>query len=72
MVYIQFLDDPKAEIFTTNTLLIYVNILWRLGSETLQKSFYSENSAMTHFSMIPKPYLVHVVYVVTEISLKLP
>jgi hypothetical protein len=27
----------------------------------LWKSFYSENSAMTHFRMIPEPYLVRVI-----------
>jgi hypothetical protein len=42
-------------------LLISVNGLHSLGSETLQKIFYSENSAMTHFRMIPKPYLVQAV-----------
>jgi hypothetical protein len=34
-----------------------VNILQISGSETLQKTFYSENSAMTQFRMIPEPYL---------------
>jgi hypothetical protein len=48
-------DDPEAEIFTTDTLLISVNILQISGSETLQKKFYSENSAMTQFRMIPEP-----------------
>jgi hypothetical protein len=38
-----------------------VNILWSSGSETLQKNFYSENSAMTQFRMIPEPYLTKVV-----------
>jgi hypothetical protein len=38
-----------------------VNILWSSGSETLQKKIYSENSAMTEFRMIPKPYLRKVV-----------
>jgi hypothetical protein len=31
------------------------------GSETLQKIFYSENSAKTHFRMIPEPYLVQAI-----------
>jgi hypothetical protein len=56
-VYIQIKDDPEAEIFTKDTLLIFMNILWISGSETLQKRFYSENSAMTQFKMIPEPYL---------------
>jgi hypothetical protein len=38
-----------------------VNILQISGPETLQKMFYSENSAMTQFMMIPKPYLAQVV-----------
>jgi hypothetical protein len=38
-----------------------MNILWSLGSETLQKSFYRENSAMTQFRMILEPYLAQVV-----------
>jgi hypothetical protein len=56
-VYLKMYDELEAEPFTTNTLLIYVNILWILGSETLQKEFFSENSEMTHFRMIPEPYL---------------
>jgi hypothetical protein len=28
------------------------------GSEMLHKIFYRENSAMTHFRMIPEPYLL--------------
>jgi hypothetical protein len=56
-VYLQIYDDPEDEISTTDTLLIYENSLWSLGSETLQKKFYSENSAMTQFRMIPEPYL---------------
>jgi hypothetical protein len=35
-------DDPEAEIFTTDTLLISVNILWSLGSETLQKKIIAK------------------------------
>jgi hypothetical protein len=57
-VYIKIYDAPEAAIFTTDALLISVNFLWILGSETLQKMFYSENSTMTHFRMIPEPYLV--------------
>jgi hypothetical protein len=60
-VYLQILDDPEAKIFTTDTLLISVNILWSSGSETLQKKIYRENSPMTQFRMIPEPYLVQVV-----------
>jgi hypothetical protein len=60
-VYLQIQDDPEAEIITTFTLLISVNGLQRKRSETLQKMFYSENSAMTHFRIIPEPYLVQVV-----------
>ena len=64
-MYLQSYDDPKAERFTTNTLQISINSLPSLGSETLRKHFYSENYAMTHFRMIPEPYLVQ------AISLKL-
>ena len=46
-------DDPEAECFTKYTLLIYVNTIWIVGSETLQKKIYNENSAMTQFGMIP-------------------
>ena len=60
-MYIQIYDDPEAEIFTIDTILIFVNGLQRAGSETLQKFFYSENSAMTHLRMIPEPYLVEAV-----------
>ena len=60
-MYLQIFDDPEAEIVTTNTLLIFVNSLRSLGSETLHKSFYSENYAMTHFRMIPEPYLVRAI-----------
>jgi hypothetical protein len=38
--------------------LISVNGPQISGSETLQKFFYSENVAKTHFRMIPEPYLV--------------
>jgi hypothetical protein len=31
--------DPEDELFTTDTLLISLNILWISGSETLQKLF---------------------------------
>jgi hypothetical protein len=55
-------DDPEAEIFTTDKKLISVNGAQSLGSETLQKFVYSENSAKTHFSMIPEPYLVQHIY----------
>jgi hypothetical protein len=57
-VYLQIYDDPEAEIFTTDKKLISVNGPQSLGSETLQKIFYSENVAKTHFRMIPEPYLV--------------
>jgi dynactin complex subunit len=57
-VYLQIYDDPEAELFTIDTLLIFVNILQISVSEALQKSFYRENSAMTQFRMIPEPYLV--------------
>jgi hypothetical protein len=60
-VYLQIYDDPESEIFTTAVILISVNGLRSAGSETLQKKFYSENSAMTHFRMIPEPYLVQAV-----------
>jgi hypothetical protein len=60
-VYIQIYDDPEAEIFTTDALLISVNFLQSSGSATLHKKIYSENSTMTHFRMIPEPYLVQVV-----------
>jgi hypothetical protein len=46
-LYLQILDDPEAEIFTTDTLLMFVNSLQILGSETLHKILYSENSTMT-------------------------
>jgi hypothetical protein len=58
MVYLQISDDPEAKISTTYTLLISVNSLQISGSETLRKMFYRENSSMTHFRMIPEPYLV--------------
>ena len=61
-MYLQIYDEPEAEIFTTGTLLISVNILRILGFEMLQKSFYSENSAMTHVRMIPEPYLLQAVF----------
>jgi hypothetical protein len=57
-VYLQIYDDPEAESFTTDKKLISVNDPWSSGSETLQKFFYSENVAKTHFRMIPEPYLV--------------
>ena len=60
-VYLQIYDDPKDEHFTIDTLLISVNLLWRSGSEMLQKLFYSKNSIMTHFRMIPEPYLVQAI-----------
>ena len=60
-MYLQIYDDPEVEIFTTDKKLIYVNYVQREGSETLQKRFYSENSSMTHFRMIPEPYLVQAV-----------
>jgi hypothetical protein len=60
-VYLQIYDDPEAEIFTEDTLLISVNSLQSSGSEMLQKCFYSENSAMTQFRMIPEPYLVQAI-----------
>jgi hypothetical protein len=60
-VYLQISDDPEAAISTIDTLLIYENILQISGSETLQKIFYSENSTMTQFRMIPEPYLAKVV-----------
>jgi hypothetical protein len=54
-------DDPEPEIFTTDKKLISVNGPWSSGSETLQKIFYSKNSAKTHFRMIPEPYLVQAI-----------
>jgi hypothetical protein len=60
-VYLQIYDDPESEIFTTAVVIISVNVLQSVGYETLQKKFYSENSAMTHFRMIPEPYLVQAV-----------
>jgi hypothetical protein len=63
-VYLQIYDDPEDERFTTDKKIISVNGPWSLGSETLQKMFYSENAAKTHFRMIPEPYLVQ------DISLK--
>jgi hypothetical protein len=54
-------DDPEAEIFTTDKKLISVNGPRSSGSETLQKMFYSENSAKTHFQMIPEAYLVQAI-----------
>ena len=54
-------DDLEAEFFSKNTLLIYVNSLQNSGSETLQKTFYSENSAMTQFRMIREPYLAQAI-----------
>ena len=63
-VYLQIYDDPEAKFFTTDTFLISINILQILGSETLHKKIYSKNSAMTHFRMIPEPYLAQ------DVSLK--
>jgi hypothetical protein len=60
-VYLQIYDDPKAEIFTTDKKLISVNGPWSSGSEMLQKFFYSENFAKTHFRMIPELYLVQAI-----------
>jgi hypothetical protein len=57
-VYLQIYDDPEAEIFTKDTLLISINSLWSSGSEKLQKKNYSENSTMNQFRMIPERYLV--------------
>jgi hypothetical protein len=57
-VYIQIYDDPESENITTDVILISVNGLRSAVSETLQKKFYNENSAMTHFRMIPEPYIV--------------
>jgi hypothetical protein len=57
-VYLQIYDDPDAELFYTDKILIYVNFLRSSGSETLQKFFYRKNSTMTHFRMIPEPYIV--------------
>ena len=45
-------DDPKVEIFITDTLIISLNILCVLWFETSQKTFYSENYAITKFKMI--------------------
>jgi hypothetical protein len=56
-VYLQIYDDPEAESFTIDKKLISINGLQSSGSETLQKIFYSENFAKTHFRMIPEPYL---------------
>jgi hypothetical protein len=61
MVYIKNYNDPESEICTKDTLLISINSLQSSGSEMLQKKIYSDNSAMTHFRMIPKPYLVQAV-----------
>ena len=61
-VYLQIWDDLEAKRFTKYTLIIFVNSLWRSGSETLQKKNYRQNSAMTQFRMIPEPYLAHSVY----------
>ena len=41
-MYLQIWDDPEAEIFTTDTLLISVNGLQISGSETLQKFFIAK------------------------------
>jgi hypothetical protein len=60
-VYIQIYDDPEAEIFTTDKKLIFVNGPQILGSEMLQKSFYRQNVAKSHFRMIPEPYLVQAI-----------
>jgi hypothetical protein len=60
--YLQIYDDPEDEIFTTDKKLIFVNGPQISGSETLPKMFYSENSAKTHFRMIPEPYLVQAIY----------
>jgi hypothetical protein len=57
-VYLQIYDDPEAEMFTTDKKIISINGPWSSGSETLQKTFYSENSVKTHFRMIPESYLV--------------
>jgi hypothetical protein len=54
-MYLKMYNDPEDEIFTIDTLLISVNILWILGSETLHKKNYSDNSAMNQFRMIPEP-----------------
>jgi hypothetical protein len=60
-VYLQIYDDPEAESFTTDKKLISVNGPQSSGSETLQKIFYSENVAKTHFRMIPEPYLAQAI-----------
>jgi hypothetical protein len=60
-VYLQIYDDPEYELFTIDKKLISVNGPQISGSETLQKSFYSENSVKTHFRMIPEPYLVQAI-----------
>ena len=57
-MYLQIYDDPESKSFTTYVVLISVNVLRSAGSETLQKIVYSENAAMTHFRMIPEPYIV--------------
>jgi hypothetical protein len=54
-------DDLEAEIFTTDKKIISLNGPQSSGSETLQKCFYSENYAKTHFRMIPEPYLVQAI-----------
>jgi hypothetical protein len=51
----------KLKFLPPDTLLIYINSLQISVSETLQKHFYSKNSAMTQFRMIPEPYLVQVI-----------
>jgi hypothetical protein len=45
-------------MFYTDKIVISINCVRSLGSETLHKNFYSKNSTMTHFRMIPEPYLV--------------
>ena len=64
-MYLQIYDDPEAESFTKDTILIFVNSLHILGFETLQNKFYRENPAMTQFRMIPESYLTK------DLSLKL-
>ena len=60
-VYLQIYDDPESEIFTTYTILFFVNGIHIVGFEMLQKIFYRETSSMTQFKMIPEPYLVQAV-----------
>jgi hypothetical protein len=48
-VYLQNQDDPEDEIFTTDTLVIPLNIHQDSWSKSSHKNIYSKNFKMTKF-----------------------